>query len=231
MFVVIIQLLFHFDVLSRHFKPGFESNFEVHYRQERVYSIFFLNDPIEDFVVRDCLIFFVHLLLSLHVYRKLSSQLEYLHFLINLHVPVLSPHAPVEHLVEVDIAVITLDGHSKEVFLQISIIVVFFTEAHSLIDDSKRPEKTDDLILLDFEAFVLVLSELLPDFHERNEVDFELTQHVVICQVVLFELLDDNQDEQVEHDVGANQDQKNKVDKTELAATSFALDAALFFAS
>jgi len=129
MFVVIIQLLFHFDVLSRHFKPGFESNFEVHYRQERVYSIFLLNDPIEDFVVRDCLIFFVHLLLSLHVYRKLSSQLEYLHFFINLHVPVFSPHAPVEHLVEVDIAVITLDGHSKEVFLQISVIVVFLTEA------------------------------------------------------------------------------------------------------
>jgi hypothetical protein len=48
---------------------------------------------------------------------------------INLHLPVLSPHASVEHLVEEDVTIVTFDGHFKQVFLEISVVVLVYVEA------------------------------------------------------------------------------------------------------
>jgi len=64
-----------------------------------------------------------------HVDLILSSQLENLHWFVNLHLAILSPHAPVKHLVKEDVTIITFDGHLEQVFLQISVIVLVFMEA------------------------------------------------------------------------------------------------------
>jgi hypothetical protein len=48
--------------------------------------------------------------------------------LVNLHLTVLSPHASVKHLVEEDVAIITFDGHLKEILLHLSVVILFFVE-------------------------------------------------------------------------------------------------------
>ena len=58
----------------------------------------------------------------------LSSQLEDLHLLIDLHTAVLSPHAAIEELIEVNEAVVALDTHFEELFLKLAVIVEFLGE-------------------------------------------------------------------------------------------------------
>ena len=52
----------------------------------------------------------------------LSPQLEDLHLFIDLHVAVLPPHAPVEHLVEENVPLVRLNGHFEHLLFQLSVI-------------------------------------------------------------------------------------------------------------
>jgi len=59
---------------------------------------------------------------------KLGSELKLLHLFIDLEVAVLSPHATVEELIEVNEAVVALDTHFEELFLKLAVIVEFLGE-------------------------------------------------------------------------------------------------------
>ena len=79
-------------------------------------------------------------------------------------------------------------------------------------------------------AVVLLLGEALPSDHELVQVLLEHGDEVVLRQVVVLELLDDDQDEEVQHDVWADQDQQVEVPERVgcIAAAVQLRDAAIF---
>ena len=110
-------------------EPGLERDLEIHHRQEGVNSILLLDN-----VVEDALVIQVSLTLVLdgqghEIDLVLSSELIDLHLFIDLHVTVSSPHASVEHLVEVDVTVVTLDGHLEQLLFELSIIILLLAES------------------------------------------------------------------------------------------------------
>ena len=92
-------------------EPGFKRDLEVHDGKEWIDSVLLLDN-----VVEDALIVQVRLTLVLdgqshQVDLILGSELIDLHLLVNFHVSVSSSHASVQHLVEVDVTVVTLNSH------------------------------------------------------------------------------------------------------------------------
>jgi hypothetical protein len=67
------------------------------------------------------------------------------------------------------------------------------------------------LILLDFLAIIFFHCELLPHKHECFLIVFKPSNHVVIRQVILLKLLDDNQNEEIKHNVTANKHKHHMV--------------------
>mmetsp|Transcript_7183 Transcript_7183/g.12110 ORF Transcript_7183/g.12110 Transcript_7183/m.12110 type:complete len:397 (+) Transcript_7183:210-1400(+) len=195
-------------------QPGLEGDLEVHDEEEGVDAVLLLDDALEDVLFRDGLAALLDAQRH-QVDAVLGPQLEDLHLLVDLHVPVLAPHAAVEQLVEVDVAVVTLDRHLEQLLLELSVLVVLLVEAQTglLVPEvAQSSEELGELVLLDLEAVVAVLSELLPNLHEGLLVVLEKSDHVLLGQVVLFELLDDDQDEQVEHHVRADQHEDHEVE-------------------
>ena len=80
-------------------------------------------------------------------------------------------------------------------------------------------------------AFIFVLGQLFPDDHETLQVIPEFINHVICWQIILFELLDNNQDEQVEHDVRAHKDEEGEVAKSDITSTVNANNASVSFTS
>jgi len=189
--------------LASHFQPRFVGNLEVHDGQEWVDLILLFDDHIIDLIIVNSLI--LCLLLPSHKEDlELRSELKNLHSLVDFHVSVLLSHTSVEQFVEIDIANIGIDGHFEYLFLKLSIVVVFFTETKTVIlvtEIAQPPEKACELIFFDFVAFVSVLSQLFPDLHEAGKIILEFGNHVFFGKIILFELLDDNQNEKIEHDV------------------------------
>jgi len=74
------------------------------------------------------------------------------------------------------------------------------------------------LLLLDFKALVSLLSVDLPSLHKVGLIVLEKGDHVVCWQVVLLKLLNNNQDEQIEHHVGARQDNEEEIDPSEFVS-------------
>jgi len=131
---------------------------------------------------------------------KLGLQLEDLHVFIDLHVAVLLAHAPVKQLVEVDVAVVTVDGHLQKLLLKLSIVVVFCAKAQTgilLSILSQMPEEFGELVLLDLVASVSVLCKLLPHNHKSCHIILKHSNHIFFWEIILLELLDDNEDEQI----------------------------------
>jgi len=58
---------------------------------------------------------------------------------------------------------------------------------------------------------VPILSKLLPNLHEARLIRLEQCNHVILWQIVLLKLLDDNQNEQIEHYMCANDNNQHKV--------------------
>ena len=161
-------------------QPGLEGDLEVHDGQEWVDSVLLLDD-----VVEDALVVQVGFALVLdgqghQVDLVLSSKLDDLHLLVDLHVSVSPPHAAVEHLVEVDVSVVTLDGHLEQLLLQLSVIVLFLAESKLVVLFSQESEEPCELVFFDFEALVAILCQLLPDLHEGHLVTLEPGEHVVV---------------------------------------------------
>jgi hypothetical protein len=183
--------------LASHFQPRFVGNLEVHDGKEWVNLILLLDDAVIDlFIVNNLAL---SLLFSRHEEDgELRSELKDLHLLVDFHVSVLLSHASVEQLVEIDIANIGIDGHFENLFLKLSIVEVFLAETKTVIlvtEIAKSPEKACKLIFFDFVALVSVLSKLFPDLHEAGKIILEFGNHVFFWKIVLFELLNNNQNE------------------------------------
>ena len=119
-------------------------------------------------------------------------------FFVDLIVAVFPSHATIEEFVEIDEAVLTFDAHFEDLLLQVAFIEVLTAEPEtgffvSLF--SELSEEVEQLLFLDLEAFVSVLSIQLPHVHEVYDIDLEKGNHVFLGQVVLFELLDNDEDE------------------------------------
>ena len=108
----------------------------------------------------------------------------------------LSAHYPVQHLVEVDKAIINIDTHLKDDSIDDGIFGLI-RDLHLLLHPARQfLEEGWDLLGLDLGALVS-LSEYLPRAFEVFKVFLEARQGVVIFEIILGELLDDDQDEQV----------------------------------
>lgn len=80
---------------------------------------------------------------------------------------------------------------------------------------------------LDLDTLVSVCGGLLPGHFEIDEVVFKAREWVVVLQVVLAELLDDDQNEKVEHDVGHNHVEENVEQRCDTRAARCALNTTL----
>ena len=154
------------------------------------------------------------LALRLEVDGELGAQLGDLHVLVDLEVAVLATHRTVQQLVEVDEAVLVADAHLQQVLLDLCLVVEVLPEAErlvlvALVLLAELLEEIEQHLLLDALAAVLLPGESDPHFHEALQVLLELDDHVLLGQVVLLELLDDDQDEQVEHDVRDHHNEEN----------------------
>ena len=116
---------------------------------------------------------------------------------------VLSSHDSVEHLVEVDDSIIHIDAHLEDDPIDFLL--------RSLLTHANFPfhicgELIEELVnILDLHADALVATcEHLPGFLELFEIFLEATQRVILLEIVLVELLDDDKDEQIEHDIADN---------------------------
>ena len=96
-------------------QPSLVGNLEVHHSQERIHSVLFLDDCVEHCVH----VFWLPTLTKkgFLVNVELGLKLIDLHLLVDLHVSVPPSHAPIQHFIEVDVAVIRLDGHLEHLFL------------------------------------------------------------------------------------------------------------------
>lgn len=69
---------------------------------------------------------------------------------------------------------------------------------------TELPEELSELVLFDLLAVVLGLGELLPDIKESSLISLELGNHVIIRKIIFLKLLDNNQNEKIEHDMSAD---------------------------
>ena len=158
----------------------------------------------------------------------LREQLKDLHLLVDLHVAVLAPHASVEKLIEVHVPVVALNCHLQHLLLELGWLVVVLAEAKRRVLVavlSEHPEELWQLLLLDLEAIVFGLGLRLPHAHETVKISFEPHNHVILGQIVFLELLDDNENEQIQHHVGAHYHEDHEVHEAGPAAARLALDA------
>ena len=144
--------------------------------------------------------------LSLQVNSELSPELRNLHILVDLEVAILASHSSVKQLIEINKAILISNTHLQKVFLDFSLTIEILPEPKRLILVALVPftellEEIEKHLLLDPLAPVLLLRELNPHLHEALQVLLELDNHVLLGEVVQLELLDDNQDKQIEHDV------------------------------
>lgn len=185
-----------------------------------------------DVIIRYLKVAFLRDLKRHEIDPVLGEQFKDLHLFIDLHVAVLSTHAPVEKLIEVDVAIVALDGHLEHLLLQLAWLVIVLSETKGVglvAIFSKDSEELRQLLLLDLETSILFLSLCLPDAHETVEVPLEKHYHVIFGQVVFLELLNDDKDEQIKHHMSAHEDQEEEIQgrNSKSLATCLALNAAV----
>ena len=96
--------------------PGLNRDFEVHNSQEWIVTINLTSDIFDYFIFSYLLVF--SLCLSTHFKdSNLILKLDNLHFLVNFHGTVLTSHASVEKLVEIDKTFIDFNAHLQKLFL------------------------------------------------------------------------------------------------------------------
>lgn len=161
--------------------PGLNRDFEVHNSQEWIVTVNLTGDIFYNFIFAYLLVF--SLCLSTHFKdSNLILKLDNLHFLVNFHGTVLTSHASVEKLVEIDKTFIDFNAHLQKLFLELTSIIELFAEAQTFFfgtEFSELFEEVDKLILLDFLALVSILGPFLPYFHETNKIILVVADGVV----------------------------------------------------
>lgn len=136
---------------------------------------------------------------------ELSDKLLHSHYFVEFEVDgcdKLGPHHSIKHLVEVDEAVVHTDAHLEDDPVDFILAGGISDTEQSLHSRGKLAEHLRDVLHLDLDTLISICGGLLPGNFEVVKVVFETREWVVILQVVLAELLDNDQNEKVEHDVG-----------------------------
>ena len=227
-FVFVVHFLLCLDLLLCYLKPSLERNLEVHDSEEWINAVLLLDYSIENFIIADLCTLPLGSY-SLHVDRKLCSELKDLHFLIDLHVSILSSHAPVEHLVEENVTIVTFDTHFKKLFFELTIVILFIAEPKCFVNLAQLSEEVSQTFFLDLETLIFILSQLFPYFHEADRIIFKPSKHIVIWEIVLFKLLNNNQNEKIEHHMRTNKDKEDEVYETKAGTTVDAFNTSPFF--
>lgn len=83
------------EPLFRKLNPSFHRDLEVHYSQEWIDTIFFLDNSVNNIVIFKVLLALVLLFKRHQVDFKLCLELKDLHLFVNFHVSVFSAHASI----------------------------------------------------------------------------------------------------------------------------------------
>ena len=119
----------------------------------------------------------------------------------------LSSHNAIKHFIKVNMTVINLNAHLQDDTLYVQ-------EASAVLDvhlDAHAPWQTLDETanVLHLEARELVpLSIVAPSLLKVVKVLLETGKRIIIFDVVLAELLNNHEDEKVQHDVSHDQDER-----------------------
>jgi hypothetical protein len=125
----------------------------------------------------------------------LSLQLDDVHLLVKTERAVQTPHAPVEQLIEIHIAVNRTHAHLQHYFFELVVGGLWGqTERRR-----QRSEKVIQLFFAHLNTTVASHSELNPRLHKQLQIFREFLNRVVIRDVVSLELGDDHQNKQVQH--------------------------------
>jgi hypothetical protein len=155
-----------------------------------------------------------------------------LHLFVQLHIAVLTFHASIQELIEIDESTITLDAHLEKLLFEIAIIIMLLTESKRLLFIthclSKFSEEFGKVVFLNLSASISLLSEFLPDIHKLCEILHKVVDSVVWSQIVLIELLDDNQNEEVKHHMLANQNDYHEQVGRERVTTINSFDTSIY---
>ena len=69
---------------------------------------------------------------------------------------------------------------------------------------TKLLEEIGQHAFFDFGTIVTLLGKFLPYFHKRGQISLEMRNDVVFWKIIMLKLLDNDQNEEVEHDMGAH---------------------------
>jgi hypothetical protein len=204
--------------------PRHETNSVVHHSQEGVHTRPFVNKTLENIlVVLGKLFFFFgfHGQLEKH---ELSLQFLDLHALVQLEVSINSAKTSVQQFVEVNPTIVSSDTHLENLLLHFVFgLLVSVTRAEHTERCWQFLEEFHQLFFLDFLA--LESDGLLnPSLVKLGKVVTEHFDGVIIVHIEHLELLDNNQNEQVEHDVSNNQDKQDVENGCEGTSTSLVGD-------
>ena len=136
----------------------------------------------------------------------------------------LGTHDPVQHLVEVNEAIVDVDSHLENDPVDLLWRRLVTKANHRLHAVRQQVEEVRDVLRFHFDARVPICP-LGPSCLEVFKVKLESHQWVVRFEVEFLKLLDDDEDEQVEHDVRDDHDEAEEEDRSDATPTSLALIA------
>jgi len=198
-------------MLPHRVEPSVETNLVVHHGQEGVNTLALVGQVVEHMLTVPRLPSLVSGFESKAEDLELSLKLNNLHLFVQLEVSMDSSHASIEQFVEVNPSFFRTDSHLEHLLFEFTQLLV--TDDPSVISryfhanwDRHLLEEVDQLTLFHLDAVELV-SDLHPALMEHIKVTSECLDGVVFCDIVGLELLDNNQNEKVEHDVSDHQDE------------------------
>ena len=118
-------------------------------------------------------------------------------------------HEPVEQLVEVNVAAFTFDAHLEQYLLDgIVFHLAWIRQAYGW---RQGLVEGDELLFFERPALGGRAGKLRPRLFERLKFVLEGFQRILVVKIVLVELLNDDQNEEIEHDVGDEHDEDDVV--------------------
>jgi hypothetical protein len=156
---------------------------------------------------------------------ELCFKLNDLHFLVEFEVTMNSSHASVEKLIEVNPAFLRSNAHLKNRLFEFtqfldSVSPVFISSHFHTHRNRHITEEVNKLSFLHLDAVEFVSSSY-PTLVEHIKVLSKNLDRVIFSYIVSLELLNNNQDEKVKHDVSNNQYEHNVKSCSKRSTTGF----------
>ena len=213
-------------VFLRKFDPREETRLEVHHGEEwvdRCWSPTNHESILLDWIWVLFLSFFI-LQSELHD-PELSHELVQGHHFVESDAAELRPHDPVQHFIEVNKAIVNLDAYLDNDALHIQLPGSLHDShllGHALWQTSKE---VIDVLHLHFHALI-PSSVVAPCLFEVLEIFLETLPWIVFLNIVLLKLLDNDENEQVQHNVSHQKNEREEEKGCQLRSTCLAFNAA-----